>query len=305
MLRPLRNARMKRRALGLGQVLDHDRPLARRALERLDDEPLRVLPGIGEGRRLAEPPRGDRGQPQLFAKKLARELGQVAEQRAGLEHAGAEGVGEQHVAAPRAFGEAGDAERRIGAQLERIAVVVVLPANDGVDTLQPVDRLQPDAIVAHREVAALDEREAEIARQQRVLEVGFVVRAGREQHDARRPVAARCPAQQGRAQRLEESRQMLHRQLAKHLRKDARDDQPVLERIARTGGCLRAIADDPPAPVGRACQVGRVLQQVHAAGGLQALHRAEETAMAEHHRRRNRAAAQQGLRAVDVGEDAV
>ena len=89
-----------------------------------------------------------------------RASGQVAEQRARLEHARAERVGEHHVAAPRAFGQAGDAERGVGAQLERVAIVVVLAAHDRVHALQAVDRLQPDAVVAHRQVAALDQRQS-------------------------------------------------------------------------------------------------------------------------------------------------
>ena len=211
------------------------------------------------------------GSSQRLAEQLAAELRQEAEQRARLEHARAERVREQHVAAARAVGEAGDAERGVGAQLERIAVVVVLAAHDGVDALQAVDGLQPDAVVAHREVAALDEREAEVAREQRVLEVGLVVRARREQDDARRPVAARRPVQQRGAQRVEEGGEMLHVQVAEHLREDARDDEPVLERVARSGRRLRAVVDDPPAAVGRARQVGGVLQQMAAAGRAQPL----------------------------------
>ena len=149
-------------------------------------EPLRALPRVLERGRLAQPPGRDRRQLQRLAEQLAAEARQVAEQRARLEHARAERVGEQHVAAPRAIGQAGDAERGIGAQLERIAVVVVLAAHDRVDALQAVDRLQPDAVVAHRQVAALDEREAEVAGEQRVLEVGLVVRPRREQDDPRR-----------------------------------------------------------------------------------------------------------------------
>ena len=59
-----------------------------------------------------------------------------------------------------------------------------------VDRLQAAERLQEHAAVAHRQVAALDQREAEVAREVGVLEVGLVVRPGREQHDAR--VVAVC-----------------------------------------------------------------------------------------------------------------
>ena len=233
-LRPLQDAPAQRVAIVGREAADDDRRLVRRALDRLDDEALRALPRVLERGRLAQPPGGDRRQLQRLAEQLAAEARQVAEQRARLEHARAERVGEQDVAAPRAIGQAGDAERGIGAQLERIAVVVVLSAHDRMDALQAVDRLQPDAVVAHRQVVALDEREAEVAREQRVLEVGLVVRARREQDDARRAVAARRPVPQRRAQGVEEAGEVLHRQLAEHLREDARDDEAVLERVAGT-----------------------------------------------------------------------
>ena len=305
MLRPLQNALLER-LTGVGRELTDDDPgLVRRALDRLDDQPLGAAPGIRERRRLAQPPGGDRGQLQRLAEQLAAQAGQIAEQCARLEHARAERVGEQHVAAARAVGQTGNAEGRVGAQLERIAVVVVLATHDRVHALQAGDRLEPDTVVAHREVAAFDQREAEIAREQRVLEVGLVVRPGREQDDPRRPVAARRPVAQRGAQGVEERRQVLHRQLAEHLREDARDDEPILERVARARGRLRAVVDDPPAAVGRARQVGGVLQQVTAAGRPQALGGREKAAMAEDHLRRDRAALQQRLRAVEIAEDAV
>ena len=46
---------------------------------------------------------------------------------------------------PRRLDEAGHAERRVAAQLERIAEVVVEPAEDDVDRLEAVERLDEDA----------------------------------------------------------------------------------------------------------------------------------------------------------------
>ena len=70
---------------------------------------------------------------------------QKTEQRAGLEDAGTQRVGDQHAAAPRAVGQAGHAERRIAAQFERIAVVVVLAAQNRMHALEAADGLQPYA----------------------------------------------------------------------------------------------------------------------------------------------------------------
>ena len=111
--------------------------------------------------------------------------------------------------------------------------------------------------------------------------------------------------QQRGPQRIEEGGEMLYRQLAEHLRKHARDQQPVLERVARARGRLRAVAHHPPAAVGRARQVGGILQQVAAANRLQPFGRGQEAAVAEDHRRRDGAALHQGLVTVEVAEDAV
>jgi hypothetical protein len=145
-----------------------------------------------------------------------------------------------------------------------------------------------------------------------MLEIGFVVRARRQQHDQRRRAfghavdhVLRRPAQQRFAQRIEERGQVLHMQFAEHLREDTRDDQPVLQRIAGTGGRLRAVGDDPPVTIGRARQVGGVVEQVHAARRADALHLMQVATVAEDDRRRDRAGAQELLRAVDVAEHAV
>ena len=76
------------------------------------------------------------------------------------------------------------------AQFQRIAVAVVESPEDDVDRLQAVERLDEDAPIPHRQIASLDQREPEIARQVGVLEVGLVQRTRREQHDARRVARA-------------------------------------------------------------------------------------------------------------------
>ena len=311
-LRPRGDALAQRGALLGGQVGAEHRRLADRTLERLDDQLVEAAPRVVERGRLAQPPGRDRRQSQRLAEQLLAELGQVAQQGAGLEHTGTQRIRQQHGAATRAVGQARDTERRIGAQFQRIAVVVVLTAQHRVDALQAFDGLHPDTAVAHRQIAALDQREAQVAGQQRMLEIRLVVGARRQQHD-QRTGALRCtidhvlrrPAQQRLAQRIEERRQVLHMQFAEHLREDARDDQPVLQRVAGSRRRLGAIGDDPPVAVGRARQIGRVVEQVHAARRVDALHLMQVAAVAEDDRRRDRAGSQQVLRAVDVAQHAV
>ena len=82
--------------------------------------------------------------------------------------------------------ETGNAERRIRPQLQRIAVVVVQTAENRVDGTQPGHGLQEHAVVADGEIAPFDERESELPGEIGMLEIGLVVRPGRQQHDVRR-----------------------------------------------------------------------------------------------------------------------
>ena len=113
--------------------------------------------------------------------------------------------------------------------------------------------------VAHHEVAALDEQEAEIAREIGLLEIGRAPRARRQDADAR--FAALAARLQAGAQFGEERRQALDVHVAVDGREGLRDDEPVLERVAGAGRRLRAVAEHPPAAVRPAADVGGVEPQ--------------------------------------------
>ena len=117
-------------------------------------------------------------------------------------------------------------------------------------TAQSVDSLEPDLAVAHQQVMAFDQREPEIARQQRVLGIGLIEGAGREQHRQVGTVTLWGQATQRVAQGREKAGNPLGMQVAKQTRKNARNDQPVFDRIARTRGGLRAIGNRPPLAIG-------------------------------------------------------
>ena len=112
------------------------------------------------------------------------------------------------------------------------------------------------ATVAHGEVVALDQQEAEIAREIGLLEIGLAERA--------RASAGRCAARRGGraaqpgAKGLEEGREALDVHFVVEARQGAREHEAVLERIARAGRRLRAVAEHPPASVGAAAEIGGV-----------------------------------------------
>ena len=71
---------------------------------------------------------------------------------------------------------------RIAPERQRVEEIVVHAAIDHVDAAQAGGRAHVDDVVVHEEVAALDERHAHLAGEERVLEVGRVADA-RRQHD--------------------------------------------------------------------------------------------------------------------------
>jgi hypothetical protein len=147
--------------------------------------------------------------------------------------------------------QAGHAERRVAAQFERVAIAVVLAAQDDMHALQAAQGLQVDRVAAHRQVLPLDQRKAEVAGQVGVLEIGFVVRPGRQQHDVRRLAAHRPapsalrPSSWSRKNRPGAGRAGRGTFRGRRARRPA--GFPAHSRPRRR---LRAVGDDPPAAVG-------------------------------------------------------
>ena len=79
--------------------------------------------------------------------------------------------------------QAGDAEVRIRPHRQRIEEAVVDPPVDHVDPLRPARRAHEDAALVDEQVGALDQLDAHLVGQERMLEIGAVVVARRQQHD--------------------------------------------------------------------------------------------------------------------------
>ena len=152
--------------------------------------------------RLAAPPGGHFRQQQFLADQPFGNRRQEAEPGRGLEHAGAERVGHHDAAGAQArqAARARRARNRRAAPADRrsrrrggagsSARGAGRPASSGTAR-----------VAAHREVVALDQRHAELAREVGVLEVGFVERARREDHRQRRTRRPRCDCSSRRAVR--------------------------------------------------------------------------------------------------------
>ena len=98
-------------------------------------EGVEVLQDVIFARLLPAPPRRDAGHEERLAEDVAREAGQKCHERRALQQAGAERIRDGDVARAHGFHEAGDAERGVAAQLQRVAEVVVEPPEDHVHGL--------------------------------------------------------------------------------------------------------------------------------------------------------------------------
>ncbi len=171
------------------------------------------------------------------------------------------------------------------------------------DAFQPGQGLEEDLAVAHRQIVALHQGQAQIMGEIDMLEIGFVVGARRQQHGA---VAARqAEIENAFLIGVEEGRQPRHPQIAEILRKGLRHHQPVFQRIAQAAGRIGAAGHHLPRPIGPARQIGGIQMHMHIARGLGAAQRPQELRMAGHQMRRQHTLAHQPLRPVNIAQDHV
>ncbi len=189
---------------------------------------------------------------------------QEREHPARLGHAGAEAVRQHDLALAHRLHQPGHAEPRARIELQRIAEVGIEAAQQHLGALEAGHRADEDAVVACRQILALDQQEAEIAGEIGVLEISLVHRPGRQHADPGivLPVEAVKLGLQG----LEERRVAAHPQVAIDVRNPVREREPVFQRIAGARRRLGAVAQHPPAAIGAARDIDGVEAQMRAAG---------------------------------------
>ena len=130
--------------------------------------------------------------------------------------------------------------------------------------LQPVDGLEIDAAVSHRQIRSLDQGESQVAGNIRVFKVSFVVRSGSEQNDSW--VVAVGEVGEGFALGAEEGGEAQYVRATEQVRQDVGDDGAVLDRVAAARRRLGAIGQHPPLAVRRTRQIDGHHMQI-AVGG--------------------------------------
>ena len=181
---------------------------------------------------LPAPPGGLRRQCQRFTQQVPRQGRQKTQQRAGLQKGRTRCVHHGHVAGANHLQQAWHAQRGVGAQLQRVQKFVIQPLEQTVDRLQALEGFEEQAVVAHHQVAAFYQRQAEVARQVGMFKIGFVVGAGRQQHHA--AVGHRAGGLHAVDQRAVGGGQALHFHVTKSIREQQGNRQPVFQQITQT-----------------------------------------------------------------------
>ncbi len=176
--------RQLRQRLLVGARADDD-ALAAGAVDRLEHQLVEGLQHPLDGVPLVEPVGLGVGQHRLLAQVVADQVGHPGVEQLVVGDPVADRVGDGHPAGARGVEHAGAADHRVRPEVHRVEELVVDAAVDDVDALLAVRRPHADLVAGADQVAALDQLDAHLAGQQRVLEVGGVVDAGGEDDDRR------------------------------------------------------------------------------------------------------------------------
>ncbi len=187
----------------------------------------------------------------------------------------------------------------VGVEFQRIDQAAGNAAQQHADRLQAAQGLQEQAAVAHREIAALDQRAGQFARQQHVPVPG---RIGVTRGQQRRRAARHDPTQHVEA-KLDERIDMAEQLRHEEFRHDAPEPPAVLQGVSESIGKPGAVRQHMPRAVGRAYQVGGVeLQQLAIRLRLGLAAGPQEPRICVDQCGGQRAVGQQSLRAVQIGE---
>ena len=162
--------------------------------------------------------------------------------RRRFEQAAAERIRDNDIARAHRLQQARHAEQRFAAQFERIAKAIVDAAENQIHRFETGQCFQENLIVAGNQIRAFDERKAPVARKERMFEVRFVVRPGREQNNARAAARIRGgmrrqfeQVEQRLALHFEEAIQLPHLAEIENQRQRACAGRAIFERVADAG----------------------------------------------------------------------
>ena len=168
-----------------------------------------------------------------------------------------------------------------------------------MDRLETGDGANCRLVAMDNKIAAFEEKQAQIAGEIGVLEIGLVVGPGREQPQPRAVRTGQLVEHFAKA--LEEGRQALDIHRPDDVRKGLLIGDPVFQDEARAGRCLGAIAEHPPSPVGPAAEIDGNEADQRLAGAALIGERVDEFWVLGDQRAGQDAVAHQAPLAIDVG----
>ena len=297
------------RAEGLDLLLRGGRAdqhaVAAGALDLFHDELGQVVHHLGEVLGLLQLPGGHVLEDRLLAEVEADHVRHIGVGRLVVGHAGAERVGERHVAGAVHRQEARHAEEGIRAERQRVEEGVVHAAVDHVDALPAAGGAHVDVAVLHEEVGAFDQFHAHLLGEEGVLEVRAVVLARREHHDGR---LAHFVGRRG-AQGVEQQAGIVldgqHGLRREQLRKQPHHHLAVLEHVRHAGGGAQVVLEHEVAAVLVADQVDAGDLRVDLVGQVEADHRHLVGLVGQHLFGGDHPGLEDGLPVVDVVEEPV
>ena len=168
--------------LGLAGVRPHQHAVAARAVDLLHHQFGDVLLHIFQRIRLAAAECRHVLQQHRLAEVELDDLGHIGVDRLVVGDAGAHCIGQCDGAGLVGAHQSRHAQCRIGPEGERIEIVVVDAAVDHIDPLQPLRGAHEDLVVLHHQIGALHQFDAELVGKERMLVIGRIVLARRQQH---------------------------------------------------------------------------------------------------------------------------
>ena len=163
-------------------------------------------------------------------------------------------VGEADAALFEDLEEAGHAEEAVFPERLRIEEHVVDPTVNDVDPFVTAGGTHAHYTLVDDQIATLDELDPHLLRQERMLEVGRVVGAGREERDDRLGRRRQMPERAQEPRRILVDR--LHTRGGEHVRERALHEAPVLEHVAHAGRTAQVVLQHVELPVAIAHEVG-------------------------------------------------
>lgn len=154
------------------------------ALGFLDHQLGQVGEDVGQLLRLAALPGGHVAQDGLLVEIEADHVADIGVHRLVVGDAGADGVGQHHIAGAVRRQQARHAEHGLGVEGQGVEEGVVQATVDHVHRLRAGGGAHEHAVVTHEQVGPLHQLDAHLACQEGVLEVGAVEAAWGEHHHA-------------------------------------------------------------------------------------------------------------------------